>query len=76
MPLQGLSLLKTSYFQTTRWIWFVFGMMIDTGPKFNSATPPPLCPFGQALMTAFVSIVWCLLDATCALFQRTTCMGC
>ena len=28
--------LKAHIFQTIRWIWFIFGMMIDTGSEFYS----------------------------------------
>ena len=28
-------------FQTLWWIWFMFGMMIDTGPKFYTVPSPP-----------------------------------
>ena len=29
-----LKFLGPHYFQTLRWIWFMFGTMIDTGPEF------------------------------------------
>ena len=32
--------LRAHIFQTIWWILFIFGMMIDTGPKFYSAIPP------------------------------------
>ena len=35
-----LKFFKSSYIQTLQWILFIFGMMIDTGPKFYSAMPP------------------------------------
>ena len=31
--------LTTHIFQSIRLIWFIFGMMIDIGPRFNSAIP-------------------------------------
>ena len=38
-----LKFLRPHYFQTLWWIWFIFGMMIDTGPKFYSVLSPPPC---------------------------------
>ena len=38
-----LKFLGPHYFQTLWWIWFIFGMMIDTGPKFYSVPSPPPC---------------------------------
>ena len=38
----GLELLTAHIFQTIRYIWFIFGLMIDIGPKFYSAIPPPM----------------------------------
>ena len=35
-----LSFLRAHIFQTIRWILFVFGLMIDTGPKLYSAILP------------------------------------
>ena len=32
---------KACIFKTLRWIWFIFGMMIDKGPKINSAIVHP-----------------------------------
>ena len=32
--------LRPHIFQTTQWIWFIFGMMIDIGPEFYSAIAP------------------------------------
>ena len=37
-----LKFLGPHYFQTLRWIWFIFGMMIDTGPKFYSVPSTPM----------------------------------
>ena len=38
-----LKYLGPHYFQTLWWILFIFGMMIDTGPKFYSVPSPPPC---------------------------------
>ena len=38
-----LKFLGPHYFQTLWWIWFIFGMMIDTGPEFYSVPFPPPC---------------------------------
>ena len=36
-----VNILKAHIFQTIRWIWFIFGMMIDTGSEFYSVIPWP-----------------------------------
>ena len=41
----ALKFLEFHYFQTLWCIWFMFGMMIDIGPKFYAvASPPPTWP--------------------------------
>ena len=35
-----LEFLGRHYFQTLWWIWFMLGMMIDTGPKFYKVPSP------------------------------------
>ena len=37
----ALKFLGPHYFQTLWWIWFMLGMMIDTGPKFYTVPSPP-----------------------------------
>ena len=37
-----VNIFGTSLFPNLWWIWFMFGMMIDTGPKFYSVPSPPL----------------------------------
>ena len=37
-----LKFLGPHCFQTLWWIWFVYGMMIDTGPEFYTVPSPPL----------------------------------
>ena len=37
-----LNILTAHIFQTIQWIWFIFGMMIDTGPEFYSVIPRPM----------------------------------
>ena len=37
----ALKFLGPHCFQTLWWIWFMFGVMIDTGPKFYTVTSPP-----------------------------------
>ena len=42
----SLKFLGPHYFQTLWWIWFMFGVMIDTGPKFYTVpSPPPIHDF-------------------------------
>ena len=38
-----LKFLGPHYFQTVWWIWFISGLMTDTGPKFYSVPSPPPC---------------------------------
>ena len=35
-----LKILGPHYFQTLWWIWFMFGMMVDIGPKFYIVPSP------------------------------------
>ena len=37
-----VNILKAHIFRTIWWIWFIFGMMIDTGSEFYSMTPRPM----------------------------------
>ena len=37
----ALKCLAPHCFQTLWWIWFMFGVMIDTGPKFHTVPSPP-----------------------------------
>ena len=37
-----LKFLGPHYFQTLLWIWFMFGMMMDTGPEFYTVPSPLL----------------------------------
>ena len=39
----ALKFLGPHYFQTLRWIWFMFGMMKDIGPKFYTVSSPSPC---------------------------------
>ena len=36
-----LKFLGPHYLQTLSWIWFIFGVLMDTGPEFYTVPSPP-----------------------------------